>query len=123
MIWVGYYAAVQKTPGARLSATGNASSFCVALVRCKPQRACQGGPESLCQEGYSGLRCGRCSDGYYSLGQDCADCGAISVAIGLTALLAILAVGVLLFFIWQVLLDPRIGSPLVFALKLAEVKE
>jgi hypothetical protein len=57
------------------------------------------------------------------LGQDCADCGAASAAIGLTALLAILAVGLLLFFIWQVLLDPRIGSPLVFALKLAEVKE
>ena len=42
---------------------------------------------------------------------------------GLAVLLAILAVGLLFFFIWQVLLDPRIGSPLVFALKLAEVNE
>ena len=57
------------------------------------------------------------------LGQDCADCGADSVVIGLAILLAILAVGLLFFFIWQVLLDPRIGSPLVFALKLAEVND
>jgi hypothetical protein len=41
----------------------------------------------------------------------------------LAVLLAILAVGLLFFFIWQVLLDPRIGSPLVFALKLAEVND
>lgn len=54
------------------------------------------------------------------LGTDCVDCGADSVVIGLAVLLAILVVGLLFFFIWQVLLDPRIGSPLVFALKLAE---
>ena len=119
---VGYYATADKKPSVQLWATTNSSNLSLALVRCRPTKACQGGPQSHCHEGYSGLRCGHCSDGWYMLGQECEQCGADSVPIGLAVLLAILAAVLILFFLWQVALDPRIGSPLVFAMKLAEVR-
>ena len=53
-------------------------------------------------------------------GGRCSLCGAYSTVIVLFVILVVVGVLVLLFFLWQVLLNPLIGSPFIFALRLAE---
>ena len=99
----------------------NASSFTYdGLVRCQLKDACLGGVESPCSEEYHGLRCGECSEERYLWGGSCSPCGAYSVVIVLFVILIVIAVIVLLFFLWQVLLNPLVGSPFIFAMRLAE---
>ena len=89
-------------------------------MRCQLKDACLGGVESPCSEDYEGLRCGECSEGRYLWGGSCSPCGAYSVVIVLFVILIVLAVIVLLFSLWQVLLNPLVGSPFIFAMRLAE---
>jgi hypothetical protein len=101
--------------------TSNASTFTYdALVRCQLKNACLGGARSLCSGDYQGLRCGECSEGRYLWGGSCSPCGAEYVVVVLFAILIVTAVIVLLFFLWQVALSPMNGSPIVFAMRLAE---
>jgi hypothetical protein len=46
-----------------------------AGCQCHVAEACLGGPESLCGDGYHGLRCGECSNGYYKISSRCTKCG------------------------------------------------
>ena len=89
-------------------------------MRCQLKDACLGGAESPCSEDYQGLRCGECSEERYLWGGSCSPCGAYSVVIVLFVILIVIAVIVLLFFLWQVLLNPLVGSPFIFAMRLAE---
>jgi hypothetical protein len=47
-------------------------------------------------------------------------CGHVGTVYSLAALLVVLVFVLTSFFIWQTLLDPRIGSPIVFMLRLME---
>jgi len=47
-------------------------------------------------------------------------CGNDATVYTLAALLILLGFGLIGFFIWQTLLDPRVGSPIVFMLRLLE---
>ena len=89
-------------------------------MRCKLQDACPGGAKVLCSEDYQGLRCGECSEGRYLWGESCSPCGAYGVVIVLFVILMVIAVLVLFFFLWQVVLNPLIGSPFIYAMRLAE---
>ena len=91
-----------------------------ALVRCQLKAACLGGAQSLCSGDYQGLRCGECSEGRYLWGGSCSPCGADYVVVVLFGILIVTAVIVLLFFLWQVVLNPLTGSPFVFAMRLLE---
>ncbi len=91
-----------------------------ALVRCQLKAACLGGAQSLCSGDYQGLRCGECSEGRYLWGGSCSPCGADAVVVVLFGILIVTAVISLLFFLWQVVLNPLTGSPLVFAMRLLE---
>ena len=90
------------------------------IVTCHYKDACLGGADSACGVGYSGLRCGQCADGYFKLSQRCRQCFSTAESVTLVVLLAALAVLVLVFFVWQVFKDPRVGSPLVFVMKMLE---
>ena len=90
------------------------------VVKCHVAEACLGGPDSLCGDGYHGLRCGECSDGYYKISSHCTRCS--SNAFSITLLIVLVLSGMLLiaFFKWQTMKDPRIGSPLVIVMRLLE---
>ncbi len=53
-------------------------------------------------------------------GGSCSPCGADSVVVVLFGVLIFTAVIALLFFLWQVVLNPLTGSPFVFAMRLLE---
>ncbi|KAI9136095.1 hypothetical protein BKA69DRAFT_1106188, partial [Paraphysoderma sedebokerense] len=44
------------------------------FLPCIPASACTGNLESQCEAGYTGVRCGECSDGYYKLNGSCKQC-------------------------------------------------
>ena len=90
------------------------------IVTCHYDGACPGGSDSPCGDGYGGPRCGLCADGYYKLSQRCRECASTAASLTLVILLAILTLCVIVFFLWQTLRDPRVGSPIVFLMKLLE---
>lgn len=42
------------------------------LLPCEPKSSCTG--DNTCLEGYAGIRCGECADGYYRLSGRCTEC-------------------------------------------------
>jgi hypothetical protein len=99
---------------------GSPSVRVSACVQCRPAGACAGGAGSPCSEGYTGRRCGICDDGFYVWSGSCKSCGHVGIVYSLALLLVVLVFVLTSFFIWQTLLDPRIGSPVVFMLRLME---
>jgi hypothetical protein len=99
---------------------GSPSVRVSACVQCRPAGACAGGAGSPCSEGYTGRRCGICDDGFYVWSGSCKSCGHVGIVYSLNLLLVALVFVLTSFFIWQTLLDPRIGSPVVFMLRLME---
>jgi len=67
------------------------------MVSCHRTDACPGGPLNECGKGYTGVRCGDCDDGYFSLQDECFACP--SYAGLLAAILAMLP----FIFTWMVL--------------------
>jgi hypothetical protein len=90
------------------------------IVTCHYDDACLGGSDSACGDGYGGLRCGQCADGWYKLSQRCRRCGSTAESLTLVVLLAVFGMSVIAFFFWQTLRDPRVGSPIVFITKMLE---
>ncbi len=120
----------QKVPESRLRAghtfgalstpSDGLSADVLPVVECHVAEACLGGPESLCGDGYDGLRCGECSDGYYKISRRCTRCSSNASAIILLILLVLSGLLLVAFFKWQTMRDPRIGSSLVIVMRLLE---
>ena len=98
--------------------TGEGAS--AAIVKCQTEEACLGGPQSLCAEGYTGLRCGECADGWYMFGRQCEKCGSDGVVAFLNVLLLVLLFVVVTFFVGLTVLNPQKGSPLIFLMRSLE---
>ncbi len=90
------------------------------IVQCHIAEACVGGPESLCADGYTARRCGRCTDGWYSYVGSCKTCGTSRAVLALNVAGAIIVFLLGLFILWQLLLDPRVASPFGFLMRLME---
>ena len=99
---------------------GSPSVAVSTCVQCRNRQACAGGAGSPCAQGYTGRRCGICDDGFYVWGGFCMSCGHDATVYFLAVLLIVLVFVLTSFFIWQTLLDPRVGSPIVFILRLLE---
>ncbi len=89
-------------------------------MKCHVDEACLGGQNSTCEVGYSGRRCGACADGYYKLSRVCKQCGSKAETLTLVVVLALAGVLVVAFLQWQTLRDPRVGSPIVFLMRILE---
>ena len=90
------------------------------VVSCIVEESCKGGPESECELGYSGSRCGECSESYYKLSRKCKPCDSAGAVVSLMIVLTVCCVLLTSFFMWQALKDPRIGNPLIFLTRLLE---
>lgn len=44
------------------------------IIPCHSEKACFGGPRSQCEEGYEGVRCGKCQLGYSAQSSGCTKC-------------------------------------------------
>ena len=108
------------TFGALSARIDGPSDAVVPIVKCHVAEACLGGPESLCGDGYGGLRCGECSKGYYKISSRCTQCTSSTSSMVLLVVLILAGFLALAFFKWQTMRDPRIGSPLVVAMRLLE---
>ena len=108
------------TFGAVSTPSDGSTDAVLPVVECHVAEACLGGPDSPCGDGYHGLRCGECSDGYYKISSRCTRCGSKASSIVLLIVLVLSGLLLLAFFMWQTMRDPRIGSPLVIVLRLLE---
>jgi hypothetical protein len=116
--WIGYtISSPSSEPLSLRPARANASRN---IVQCHIAEACVGGPESLCADGYTARRCGRCTDGWYYYVGSCKPCGTSEAVLALNVAAAIIAFLLGLFILWQLLLDPRVASPFVFLMRLME---
>eukprot|EP00163_Fabomonas_tropica_P009103 TRINITY_DN18897_c0_g1_i1.p1 TRINITY_DN18897_c0_g1~~TRINITY_DN18897_c0_g1_i1.p1 ORF type:complete len:723 (-),score=135.51 TRINITY_DN18897_c0_g1_i1:287-2455(-) len=105
----GYYASVVANPGI------NEAPF--HLQECYPAGRCRGGPHNPCKEGYTGLHCGSCAEGYAVSGDTCQACKVGDfLSVQLTFILFIS--GIVLVCI---LLDDRLLSTVVSTLMAMQI--
>ena len=90
------------------------------VVRCHITEACLGGSNSTCADGYTAHRCGQCADAWYSHVGYCMPCGTSSTVYALNFTACALCFLLGLFLLWQLMLDPRVASPIVFLMRLLE---